>query len=120
MTVTAALTYVLLWYGKNILRQLKNALNQITNDEEDIHNRLMRAYPDIPEWMYLVFFAIMVAVQIAVSLWTPFTMPVWSVFLCIGINLVFLVPYGVIAAITGMFFQLNVVTEFVIGLIIPG
>lgn len=120
MAVTAACVHVFLWYGKSIIKQFKAAINQVNDEESDIHNRLMRAYPDIPEWMFIAFLAFTLLLQIAVSLWTPFGMPIWSIFLCIGINLVFLVPFGVIRAIAAVPLYLNVVTEFVIGLIIPG
>lgn len=102
------------------MKQLKAAINQVNDEESDVHNRLMRAYPDIPEWVFLAFLGVMVLAQIAVSLWTPFQMPIWSIFLCLTINLVFLLPFGVIQAIAAFPLGLNVLTEFVIGLLIPG
>ena len=119
MSIAAAVSHVILWYGKSIWKQLKAAMKQ-KNEENDIHNRLMKSYPDVPDWVFAVFLAIMICVQVAVSLWTPFTMPVWSVFLCIGITFFFLLPIGIITAITGLQLGLNVLSEFVIGLLIPG
>lgn len=55
-----------------------------------------------------------------VATFTAFTMPVWSVLLAIGIAGVMLLPICVIAAVTGSVLYLNVLTEFVIGLMIPG
>lgn len=119
MAIAAAISHVALWYGKSIRKQFKDAFSQ-KDTEDDIHNRLMRAYPEVPEWCYVVFLAAMVLVQVAVSVWTPFTMPIWSVFLCLAIALFFLLPIGIITAVTGMQLGLNVLTEFVIGLMIPG
>ncbi len=62
----------------------------------------------------------MVGLQIIVSVFTPFVMPIWAVLLCVTIALFFLLPIGVIYAITGLPLGLNVLTEFVIGLMIPG
>ena len=90
------------------------------NEETDIHNRLMAAYPDVPDWAYLIFLAIMVVVHCIVSVVTPFTMPIWSVFLCLGIVILCLLPFGVIVAVTGVGFYINVLTEFIIGFLIPG
>ena len=120
LSLSAAVVHVILWYGSTIVKQLKAALRQEENDDTDIHNRLMRAYPDVPEWMFLAFLGVMIFVQIAVSLWTPFAMPVWSVFLCIGMVLFFLLPIGIIYAVTGIALGINVMSEFLIGLLIPG
>ena len=119
MAIAAAISHVALWYGKSIRKQFRDAFSQ-KDTENDIHNRLMRAYPEVPEWCYVVFLAAMVLVQVAVSVWTPFVMPIWSVFLCLAIALFFLLPIGIITAVTGMQLGLNVLTEFVIGLMIPG
>ena len=119
MAITAAISHVFLWYGKSIWKQFKAALAQ-RNEETDIHNKLMEAYPDVPDWVFAAFLLFMIVIQIMVSAWTPFTMPIWSVFLCIGITMLFLLPIGIIQAITGLQLGLNVLTEFVIGLLIPG
>lgn len=90
------------------------------NDEHDIHNRLMAAYPDVPDWAYLAFLLVMIVVQCVVSVTTPFVMPLWSVFLCLAIVIVCLLPFGIIQAVTGTGFEINVLTEFIIGYLIPG
>ena len=119
MAITAAISHVFLWYGRSIWKQFRAAIAQ-RNEETDIHNRLMEAYPDVPDWVFAAFLLLMIVVQVIVSVSTPFTMPVWAVFLCIGITMLFLLPIGVIQAITGLQLGLNVLTEFVIGLLIPG
>jgi hypothetical protein len=47
-------------------------------------------------------------------------MPLWSVFLCLAMSLSSILPLGIIKAIAGSSLGLNVLTEFVIGLLIPG
>lgn len=47
-------------------------------------------------------------------------MPIWAVFLCVGISIACVLPIGIIVAVTGQQLYLNVLTEFVIGLMIPG
>jgi OPT family oligopeptide transporter len=119
LSITAAVSHVILWYGKTVLKQFREALQQ-KDGENDIHNRLMKAYPDVPDWAFVAFLAIMTGVHICVSIWTPFTMPIWSVFLCIGLTIFFLLPIGIILAVTGLPLGLNVLCQFVIGLMIPG
>jgi hypothetical protein len=47
MSITAAVVHVFLWYGTSITKQFKAAMRQTGEEGEDIHNRLMRAYPDV-------------------------------------------------------------------------
>ncbi|KAG5460936.1 MAG: hypothetical protein BJ554DRAFT_6957, partial [Olpidium bornovanus] len=47
-------------------------------------------------------------------------MPVWSVLLCVFLSAFFTLPTGFIVSVIGQVVHLNVLTEFIIGLIIPG
>ena len=63
MSIAAAVTHVILWHGHEIKHQVYNAFRQMEDTSTDIHNRLMASYPDIPEWMFLVFLSIMIIMQ---------------------------------------------------------
>jgi hypothetical protein len=89
-------------------------------DQLDIHNRLMRAYPDVPESFFLVFLVVLIILQILILSTTAFAMPVWSILLCVFIALCSILPIGLITAVSGQRLGLNVMTEFIIGLLIPG
>ncbi|KAJ3003443.1 UNVERIFIED_CONTAM: hypothetical protein HDU68_005695, partial [Siphonaria sp. JEL0065] len=122
LTVTAALMHVALWYGKDIYRQAMSALRQVRDEVDglDKHVKMMEAYPDIPDWAFLIFMAVCVAGALAVSIFTPFGMPWWGIFFNVFLVSLFVIPYGSIQAITGVGMYLNVVSQFVIGLTIPG
>ncbi|ORY45741.1 OPT superfamily oligopeptide transporter [Rhizoclosmatium globosum] len=122
LTVTAALVHVGLWYGKDIYRQTMNAFRQVRDEVDalDKHSKMMEAYPEVPDWVYVIFMVICMAGGLAISLWTPFGMPWWGIFFNIFMVAIFVVPYGSIYAITGVQMYLNVLSEFVIGLMIPG
>ena len=68
--ITAAFTHVLLWYGKDIVRQFRAALLQLDDkaDNSDIHNQLMKIYPDFTEIDYLIFLSACIILQVIVSL----------------------------------------------------
>lgn len=68
--ITAAFTHVFLWYGKDIVRQFKAALLQLDDriDNMDIHNALMKSYPDFSEVDYILFLLVCIILQILVSL----------------------------------------------------
>ncbi|KAJ3064653.1 hypothetical protein HDU98_011960 [Podochytrium sp. JEL0797] len=122
LSIAASITHVFLWYGKDLYRQTMNAFRQIRDevDAQDTHVKLMEEYPDVPDWVYLAFLGATTVAAIAVSLWTPFNMPWWAIFFNIFLCAIFILPFGVIQAISGLALGLNVLTEFVIGLMIPG
>ncbi|KAI8823274.1 OPT oligopeptide transporter protein-domain-containing protein [Chytriomyces cf. hyalinus JEL632] len=122
LTVTSAMTHLALWYGPDIMRQVKNAMRQMKDevDGQDKHNKMMEAYPDIPDIVYVIFMGLATVAALVVSLVTPFNMPWWAIFFNLFLVGLFVVPYGVIYAITGTQLFLNVLSEFVIGMIIPG
>lgn len=80
----------------------------------------MKAYPEVPEWMYLAFLLVCTAGMCFVGAFTPFVMPWWSVLLAVLIAAVTILPTGIIFAITGTQIGLNVLSELVIGFIAPG
>lgn len=116
-----------LWQrAKFSMRRLrsKNARGEESTEEDvdllDIHNRLMRAYPEVPQWWYMTCLAFAIAVgMVGVSLWPTNTTP--FVVLCgIALCLVFVVPIGIIAGMTGVEVTLNVIAEFIGGVWMEG
>lgn len=45
--VTATITHVALFYGKQIIQSFRTVRQKITSHEEDIHMKLMRNYPEV-------------------------------------------------------------------------
>ncbi|KAJ3075469.1 hypothetical protein HDU99_001525, partial [Rhizoclosmatium hyalinum] len=122
LSITAAISHVALWYGKDIYRQAMNAFRQVRDevDSLDKHVKMMEAYPDVPDWAYLAFLAVTTVGALLVSLFTPYNMPWWAIFFNIFLVAICILPFGIVPAITGFSLYLNVLTEFVIGLMIPG
>ncbi|ORY32760.1 OPT superfamily oligopeptide transporter, partial [Rhizoclosmatium globosum] len=122
LTITAAISHVGLWFGKDIYRQAMNAFRQVRDevDSLDKHVKLMEAYPDVPDWAYLAFLAVTTVGALLVSIFTPFNMPWWGIFFNIFLCAIFILPFGIVPAVSGFYLFLNVLTEFVIGLMIPG
>lgn len=115
--VTSVLTHTFLYHGKDIVRQFK-ASRQKGN--EDIHQKLMRAYPEVPNWWYLTIFVISFGVSFAVIYNWPIYLPWWGLILAVAISAIFVLPIGIIQAVTNQQPGLNVVTEFIIGYALPG
>ncbi|KAL2912414.1 OPT superfamily [Polyrhizophydium stewartii] len=120
LALTAGVTHVGLWYYKDIIRQSKEMLAQVDEAKPDIHNTLMKAYPDIPEWMYLAWFAFWVVVAIIVGHVTPYRLDWWGTLFGLVLGFLFIIPYGIIQGTTGQQLGLNIITELLMGLIVPG
>ena len=56
---------------------------------------------------------------VSIEVW-PTQMPVWAFVLAISISVLYVIPIGMIQAITNEQIGLNVITELVIGYALPG
>ncbi|KAK4168649.1 putative oligopeptide transporter [Cladorrhinum sp. PSN259] len=114
--VSAVITHVALYHGREIVNQWKLARSQ----EDDVHMRLMKKYRDAPDWWYSVLFVIMIGASFAVVCAWPTDFPWWAYVICMLIPLIWTIPIGIVQAITNIQLGLNVLTEFVIGYMLPG
>ena len=89
-------------------------------DEKDVHSRLMKVYPEVPRWWYAVlgiFSFVMGIIGIEIC---DTKLPVWAYVVAVIMAFVFVVPLGMVQAITNQQFTLNVLAEIVVGYMVPG
>lgn len=115
-TLSAVLMHTFLYHGKEIVARFKEARSQ----DDDIHAKLMDRYPEVPDWWYMIVFVINLALAIMVCEVYDINLPWWGVLLAVAMAAIFLVPIGIITAIANQTPGLNIITEFVIGYILPG
>ena len=114
-SIIATLMHVICFHSKDIYNQVK------LKEKPDVHLRLMRQnYKLIPEWWFGILFLVSLALSIATIRAWPTEMPVWSLFLALIIAIIFLLPVGIIFSLTNIAVGLNVITEFIIGYMVPG
>ncbi|KAI9286534.1 OPT family small oligopeptide transporter [Umbelopsis sp. AD052] len=116
--VSASITHVALFYGKDIWRQFRGARKQ--NLAEDIHMKLMAAYKEVPAWWYYIVFVGGIALNIGLAYANQSLLPWWGVLFAILMSTFLTLPLGVITAISGNGFGLNVVAEMLCGFVLPG
>ncbi|KAI8609994.1 OPT oligopeptide transporter protein-domain-containing protein [Chytriomyces sp. MP71] len=114
----AAIVHVALWYGKDIWHRFRATIADL--DKEDIHCQLMDVYPEVPDWWYFTLLVVFTALGIATCEVGGFNLPWWGTIIAIILALVSIIPIGTIQAISGQQIGLNVMSEFLIGLILPG
>lgn len=113
-SITATLVHTYLFHGHEILQDFKH------NDKPDVHFRLMKNYKDVPDWWFIIVFFVFFAMSIAtVRAWNT-ELPVWALVVALLIAIVFLLPVAIIYARTNIAVGLNVVTEFIVGYMLPG
>lgn len=115
-SITATVTHSFLYFRAHIMRHSRLSLQE----QPDIHARLMSYYPQVPSWWYAIIFIVMfIFGAVSITLWdTKF--PIHFFLLALVISFLYVIPVGIIQAITNQQISLNVFTELVIGFAHPG
>jgi OPT family small oligopeptide transporter len=114
--ITSTVMHTLLFDGKDILYYWRNS----RNEPDDIHMRLMKRYKEVPDWWFLVTFCCFFAMAVvSVRAWDT-DMPIWALVVALLIAIGMLIPVAFIFALTNITVGLNVLTEFIVGYIVPG
>ncbi|KAJ6751834.1 hypothetical protein OIU85_002268 [Salix viminalis] len=122
-TLTATLTHVALFDGKNIFKMWKKTTTAVKDEFSDVHTRIMKKnYAVVPQWWFTVILVISVALSLVAleGFDHQLQLPWWGLLLACFIALIFTLPVGVIQATTNMQIGLNLITELVIGYMYPG
>ena len=82
----------------------------LADDYDDSHTRMMRAYPEVPDWWFLLVLALSFALGIISFKAWPTEIPWWSLLALMGIGLIFLIPATILDAMAGI--TINWVTLF--------
>lgn len=86
----------------------------------DGHTRMMRKYPEVPEWWYGIVFLFGFIVSIlSVTAW-PTNTPWWSILAVTGIGALLTIPWVIIESIASTGISLNVIWQVLPGLWFPG
>ncbi|EJD55068.1 OPT-domain-containing protein [Auricularia subglabra TFB-10046 SS5] len=113
---TSVIVHTALYHGQSMLNGIKN----MRVEKDDIHAKLMRSYPEVPDWWYAVVFVVFFALAIvAVEHWDT-GVPVWALLLALIIAILYTLPGGFIFALTGQTITLNQVAQIIPGTLLPG
>jgi hypothetical protein len=113
---TALLVHTALYHS----RRIYNGMKRVQTEEEDVHARLMRSYLEVPDSWYasicVLFFTIAI---ITVEVW-PTDIPVWALALSVLVPALYMIPCGLIYAITGQMTSINLLAEIIPGVLLNG
>ncbi|RKP27323.1 OPT oligopeptide transporter protein-domain-containing protein [Syncephalis pseudoplumigaleata] len=114
--VASTLMHVFLYYRHTIYRQFRAS----RKEKEDVHSRMMRAYPEVPVSWYIGIFVAMLVAAIVVCEMSSIRLPWWAVLVAVTIAGFMSLPMGIIQAISNNRVGLNVLSELVGGYMLPG
>ncbi|MED6106529.1 oligopeptide transporter 4 [Stylosanthes scabra] len=117
-TIAATLTHVSCFYGTEIMERYRAS----TKGKEDIHTKLMKKYKDIPSWWFYVMLAVtfMASLLLCIFAKKQVQMPWWGLVFASALAFAFTLPISIITATTNQTPGLNIITEYIFGLIYPG
>ncbi|TIA74608.1 hypothetical protein E3P91_00846 [Wallemia ichthyophaga] len=111
-TFTATIVHVILWYSGDIKASLLSARKEKTSQEEVAQS--------VPKSYYISTFVITFVVAAIACAQPIIQLPFWALSLSVLMAAVCLIPLGIIRAVSGQSIGLNVLSELVIGYIMPG
>ena len=116
-----AMNYKQMWEAlQSLYKGIRNFKRSTYEGFDDPHSVMMRAYPEVPEWAYLIILVISLVLAILCVKLYPAETPVWGIFFALAINFVFLIPLTTVQSRTMFGFGLNVLVELIVGYAIPG
>lgn len=116
LSITATLSHAMIHFYKPIRLQIGRSMRE----QPDIHARLMSHYPQVPDWYYLCIFVVtFVFACVCIEVW-PSGMTIWALVIALVVSVVYVIPIGMIQAITNRQVGLNVITELIVGFMLPG
>ncbi|CAD5191174.1 unnamed protein product [Musa acuminata subsp. malaccensis] len=122
-TLTATLAHVFLFNGSYILKLWRQTASKMHDNYLDIHGRLMKAnYESVPQWWFHIILVVVTALAIFTceGFGKQLQLPYWGILLAMAMAFIFTLPIGVILATANQEPGLNIITEMVIGYIMPG
>ncbi|OCL08189.1 OPT-domain-containing protein [Glonium stellatum] len=87
---------------------------------EDVHNRLMRRYDDVPISWYILTGASMTAIGIFLVEYFPIHLPWYGLLLALSIGAILFIPIGIVMAITNQQSSLYLICQLICGVTFPG
>ncbi|KAK7252256.1 hypothetical protein RIF29_36082 [Crotalaria pallida] len=117
-TIASTITHVACFYGREIMERYRAS----TKAKEDIHTKLMKAYKDIPSWWFHVLLVVtfVVSLVLCIVLKDQIQMPWWGLVFASALAFIFTLPISIITATTNQTPGLNIITEYIFGIIYPG
>ncbi|CAI8618004.1 unnamed protein product [Vicia faba] len=117
-TIASTITHVVCFHGREITERYRAS----KNGKEDIHTKLMKNYKDIPSWWFYLLLGVTLVVSLLICIFLnhEIQMPWWGLLFASALAFMFTLPISIITATTNQTPGLNIITEYIFGIIYPG
>ncbi|KAK6206031.1 hypothetical protein LQW54_007970 [Pestalotiopsis sp. IQ-011] len=114
--IASVIVHTGLFHAKEIWHRFRDREGTL----DDVHAKMMRKYKPVPQWWFLCIFVPCLGLGFATSYIWPTGLTWWALFIAVFISFVWMIPIGMVQAVTNIQIGLNVFTEFMIGYMLPG
>ncbi|WVQ65163.1 OPT family small oligopeptide transporter [Kwoniella botswanensis] len=113
---TALLVHTALYHGPRIYRAIIN----VKTEADDIHMKLMKHYPEVPDWWFLALFAVVFTLAVTALEVYHTNLPVWGYIVAVMLPFVYIIPSAFIYAMTSQQPAINLLAELIPGYMFQG
>ena len=113
---SSILVHTFLWYRHDLVRQFRQGLK----DGTDIHAHLMRKYAEVPHWWFITLGVLSFVLGVVGIEVCQVGLPIWAFIVSILLAILFIIPCGIVQAITNQGMNPAVLAELFIGYVLPG
>ncbi|KAF9137762.1 hypothetical protein BGX30_009927 [Mortierella sp. GBA39] len=117
IALAGCMSHIICFHGADIWKTWKQSRDSA---DEDIHVKMMKVYPEVPQLWYAAFYVVMVGLSCMVCEVYGLQLPWWGLLVALALSWVLTLPIGAMVAISGNGPGLNVITELVCGFMFPG
>lgn len=118
----ALFVFTWLWHGDTLAPMFRAMVKRTTiqASQNDIHSRLMRHYKEVPEWVFLLVTLVAMGFGYAAIYVWPVHVAGWLFPLAFACAAVFVIPIGLIVAVSGYLTDLEILFNIIGGSVSGG
>lgn len=114
--ISSVVVHTALFHSREIWQRWRDRSGTL----DDVHARMMRKYNPVPDWWFLCIFLPCFALCFVTAYVWDTGLTWWAIIVAILISAVWMIPIGMVQAVTNVQIGLNVFTEFIVGYMLPG
>jgi len=113
---TSLIVYTVLIHGKRLVQTIR----RMQVEPDDIHLKLMRVYPEVPDWWYVAALAVCLVLGIVTVEVFPTTLPVWGYLVAVVMAFIYILPAAIMYALSNLEPAVNLIAELIPGFAFQG